>query len=978
VKKNLLPFVYLPAIVLFLIVSVPATGEKQPEKQRPLEKIQDILAWKSIRSATVSPDGEWFAYRLSPQEGDGTVVIRRTREDKVYTFPAGESSGFGRDIYFSEDSRWAAFTLYPGRAEARKLKKQKKKAYNSAVLVDLASGEKEEFKKVKSYAFSGEDSSWIALHAHPPEAGPSPGASSREKKDAWCGSDLLLRELSTGATLNIGNVSEFAFNKRGDWLAWVVDAREKAGNGVQLRSMKTGVIFPLESDRAVYSKLTWTEKGDGLAVLKGVEDEEWEDKLYSLVGFSGFGPEGAEKIVYDPRDDPDFPPEMTISPNRNPQWTEDLRAILFGIHGLEKKKEKKEEAKDEDKDGKEGGKEAEKKAEAPPRDKAEPEKEPDKEDLPDLVIWHWKDKRLQSMQQVQEKRDKNFSYLCIYRVDKRAFIRLADDEVRRVSADPRHRWAVGLDDREYEWLGNLDGRRYQDVYVINLETGERRLALKKCRWYFGPSPDGTRFLYYADGHFHAYEMATGESANITRDVPTSFIDEEDDHNVVDPPIRPYTFGWTKEGNAVLLYDNWDVWHVPVSGGRGTNLTANGKKEGIRYQRRFRLDPQEQGIDLSRPLYISTYGEWTKKSGVALVEEGKPGARMLLWDDALFSLTKAEKADTYLYTRQTYKDFPDYYVADGSLENGTRITEANPQQKEFLWSSGSMLLDYTSEEGDRLQAALFLPAAYEKGKRYPTIVYIYEKLSQRLNAYFVPSARGFNKSVYTSRGYAVLMPDIVYKVNDPGLSAVRCVLPALEASIATGVVDPERVGLHGHSWGGYQTAFLITQTDAFRAAVAGAPLTNLVSMYSSIYWNTGSANQPIFESSQGRFKGGYWENLEAYTRNSPVYFAQQVHTPLLLLHNDQDGAVDWNQGIEYFNTLRRLKKPVVMLQYKGENHGLRKPPNQKDYTLRMREFFDHHLLGRPAPAWLEQGVPHLEMEKHIKEMTKRIMGSGKEN
>lgn len=223
-------------------------------------------------------------------------------------------------------------------------------------------------------------------------------------------------------------------------------------------------------------------------------------------------------------------------------------------------------------------------------------------------------------------------------------------------------------------------------------------------------------------------------------------------------------------------------------------------------------------------------------------------------------------------------------------------------------------------------------------------------------------------MYTSNGYAVFMPDIAYQVNDPGRSACWCVMPALEAAIATGVVDRDRVGLHGHSWGGYQTAFLITQTNAFKAAVAGAPLTNLISMYSSIYWNTGFANQPIFESSQGRFTGGYWDDLEAYTRNSPVYYAKNVNTPLLLLHNDKDGAVDWNQGIEYFNTLRRLGKPVVMLQYKGENHGLVKPANQRDYTQRMREFFDHHLLGRPAPAWLIDGVPHLKHEEHLKERT----------
>ena len=235
----------------------------------------------------------------------------------------------------------------------------------------------------------------------------------------------------------------------------------------------------------------------------------------------------------------------------------------------------------------------------------------------------------------------------------------------------------------------------------------------------------------------------------------------------------------------------------------------------------------------------------------------------------------------------------------------------------------------------------------------------------MHGYQAPSTSGFNKSIYTSNGYAVLMPDITYKLNDPGVSAVKCILPALDAAVATGVVDGDKVGLHGHSWGGYQTAFTITQTDRFKAAIAGAPLTDLISMYSSVYWNTGSANQPIFESSQGRFTGGYWEQQEAYIRNSPVFHATKVKTPLLLLHNDKDGAVDWTQGIEYFNTLRRLQKPVVMLQYKGENHGLVKPENRRDYAVRMKEFFDHHLMGKPAPDWWTTGVPHLKLEDHLK-------------
>jgi dipeptidyl aminopeptidase/acylaminoacyl peptidase len=282
-----------------------------------------------------------------------------------------------------------------------------------------------------------------------------------------------------------------------------------------------------------------------------------------------------------------------------------------------------------------------------------------------------------------------------------------------------------------------------------------------------------------------------------------------------------------------------------------------------------------------------------------------------------------------------------------------------------------IIDYTSTRGEKLQAALYLPANYDPAKKYPAMVEIYEKLSQNANAYPQPGYNGFSISAYTSNGYAVIEPDIVYKVNDPGVSAVACVVPAVKAAIATGVVDAARVGIHGHSWGGYQTAFLVTQTDIFHAAVAGAPLTDMIGMYSLVYRNTGGSNQAIFESSQGRFFGGFWDNLEAYQRNSPMYHAKNVHTPLMILHNDKDGAVDQTQGIEYFNTLRRLQKPVVLLEYKGENHGLRKPENMKDYTVRMKEYFDHYLMDKPAPKWLTDGVPLLKMKDHLEERTKEM-------
>jgi len=943
----------LPNLAIF-------SQEKEQKAPRSLE-IPDMLEWNSIRPSVLTNDGKWFGYGLFPAEGDGQVILKELKGEKEYKFDAGASSS---RIAFSDDGKWAAFSISPKFKEAEQLKKQKKKSYNDVSLIELKTGEKKEFEKMKSFAFSEENPNWLVMHKYASE-------SQSKEKEKWSGSDLILFELATSKELNIGNVSQFSFDKTGKWLALVIDSYGQSGNGVQLRNMNTGVITPLDNEKAEYKRLSWTEEGDGLTVLKGVKDDDYEDKLYSVVGFNNFTKSSPSKFVYNPKEDISFPEKMTVSPNRTAFWTKDLSAMVFGIHEVEEKEnkdKKKENNKEVEKKDDENIKKDEKgNIEKKP---APPPKKDDNEKLPEMVIWHWKDKRMQSQQQVQESRDKNFNYLAIYHVKDKKFVRLADDNLKSVSFAPEYKFAIGRDNQKYELIGNLEGRRYQDIYVVNTKTGEKKLALEKNRWFYSSSPNGTHFLYYEDGNFHTYDMAAGKSYNITKNVPTSFVNEEDDHNVKNPPTR--SFGWTKDDASVLLNNNWDIWNVPVHGGKAVNLTIDGKEKGIRYRSRTRLDPKEKGIDLSKLMYVTAYEEWTKKAGIALVKGKKPNVKMLLWDDATFSgLRKAKNADVFLYIKQTYKDYPDYYVTNSSLKNGVKITNANPQQKDFFWSSGSRLVDFTSDKGKKLQAALYLPANYEEGKSYPTIVYIYEKLSQSLNRYSSPRVGGYSQAYYTSHGYAVLTPDITYEVNDPGMSSVWCVLPAIEAAAKTGIVDKNKVGIHGHSWGGYQSSFLVTQTDIFKAVVTGAPLTNMISMYSSVYWNSGSANQPIFESSQGRFYGGYWDNLDAYTRNSPVYFAKNVKTPMIILHNDKDGAVDWNQGIEYFNTLRRLNKPVVMLQYKGENHGVRKPENRKDYTVRMKEFFDHYLKRKEAPKWWTDGVKHLDMKDHLKERQKLI-------
>jgi dipeptidyl aminopeptidase/acylaminoacyl peptidase len=1026
---------------LFAVLALPLTAGAQQAAQPPAsvasgaKQMQpaDLKGWTSIRQTVLSNDGKWFAYVVGPNEGEQRVVIRSTAEaGKELSFSIGEppaagggrggppdGAGGGSPLVITPDSKWAAFTVYPprpnrggaagrggrggagGSGGAAPAGQQPATGgagggtttFNKMALVNLATGEKKEFEKVRRFAFNGDDPTWVAMQSYPDAPDPNAAAASGGRGGAPAatrseGTDLVLYKLSSGELVNIGNVSEFGFDDSGDYLAYTIDARDQVGNGVQLRNMKTDVVRAIDSDRALYRRMVWSDSGTALAVLRGKPDSVTRDTLFSVLSFTSFATAGGvpKRVIFDPMGRNDFPAGMKVAGDRAPRYSADLSTIFIGIREVRKPRPG-----DRMLAGRGAGNSVIQ-AGAPgaggtvnqPRlGNGESEDE-----NPSLVLWHAKDPRLQSQQIVQEQADRAFSYSAEYRIADNKFIRLSDDALRTVTPTPKDRYAYGTDTREYDQPASYSGRRYIDLYAVDLKTGERKLLMKKHPAGLQvASPDGRQLLYWGDNaQYWVLDLVTGDKRDITSGVPTMFADTSDDHNnLVTPPRFPV--GWAKDAASVLLSDGFDVWKVPVKAGAGpaVNLTVNGAKDQIRYQRLYNFETTpvggrggrggggggrggataQDGIDLSKPLYFATYGEWTKKEGLAKVMPGKPGAQTLVTADARLNFQKAKEADVYLYTRQTAIDYPNYYVASADLSSGRQITDINPQQKEFAWSSGVKLINYTSDKGDKLQGALYLPANYEPGKKYPLLVTIYEKRSNLLHTYVGPNETSTpNRSIYTSRGYAVLDPDIVYRVNDPGMSAVWCVIPAVKAAIATGLVDSTNIGLWGHSWGGYQTAFLVTQTNLFKSAIAGAALTDMVSMYSSVYWNTGGTNQAIFESSQGRFKGNFIDNYEAYIRNSPVFHAKNVQTPLILLHNDKDGAVDFNQGITYFNTLRQLGKNVILLEYVGENHGLARPVNQKDYAVRQREWFDHYLKGAPAPDWMTKGVPRIQMDDHF--------------
>lgn len=932
-------------------------------QQKPALSWKDVSKWNFIRSNTysLSPNGQWLSWAKGPTEGDLQTVIRKVSDTVNFSYPIGATAS---TVVYSKDAKYAAFKVSAKDAEVKAVKKTMKPLYDQLVLVSLPGNQKTTFEKVKTFSFSADNPEWLAIHFTAAE-------NASKDKDASKGTDLLLYQLTTKKSFNLGNVSEYSFNKSGTILAYIIDANGQNGNGIFIRDMKTGLITALENDKATYKSISWNENGDAFALLKSNKNEKYKEDIFTVIGINKIAGELSNKISFSALTSKNFPNNMGISGNGTPYWSEDQSNLFFGITTKEKKTDStsKDKAGDQSK-GKATGTD---KTKTDSTGKAKPEnKALAKADIekPDMIIWNWQDKRLQSAQQTQETRDKNYSYLSSYRIADQKISQLADSNLKTVVMGPKNLYAIGYDDSNYELVSNLDGQGYTDIYVIDLKTGNKKRVFEKFytegRGLLSMAPNGKWASFSNDGAFYSINLETLEQYNLTKNIKASFVDELDDHNILKPATS--NFGWSTDSKYALIKDNYDLWRISADGKTVVSLSDNWKSKKQQVLGKSYIYQKEKGTDLTKDQYFLIFNNQNKNSGIGLLEAGKTSIKPIFMDAHLYGgLTKATDGNVFIYTKQDNEKSPEVYATtSSSLANAKQITKNTPDQEKYAWSPSVKLINYVSANGDSLQATLYLPANYQEGKSYPTITYIYERLTDQMNTYAMPGfpGGGFNRAMYTSNGYAVLMPDIKYKLNDPGMSAVACVVPAVKAAIASGIVDEKRVAIHGHSWGGYQTSFLITQTNIFKAAAAGAPLTNMISMYSLIYWNSGGTNQAIFEASQGRLTPGYWDNWDAFTRNSPIYHIKKVQTPLLLLHNDKDGAVDYTQGIEYYNGLRRLNKPVVMITYRGENHGIAKLPNRKDYAVRMMEYFDYMLKDKSAPDWWAKGINRSDLEKHL--------------
>ena len=935
--------------------AAPAAATTAADGKKVLT-LADYGPWKRITSTAISDNGQWVTYTYSPNDGDETLFVKQVDGDRLYTISIGSAAGAGRgggrggggggSVQFSDDSRWIGYFVNPpappagrargaaggGRGAGPRGGAPAQGATPGAAnggpvrqfeLLDLTTGGKYDVPNAAGFQFS-KGSQYLAIKMN----GVPNDTTHR-------GTDLILRKLATGASQNIGNVTQYDFDDAGRLLAYAVDAVSRMGNGVYVANLSTSETRALDTAALDYDGLAWRDGSTGLAALRGEKAKGKEQKDNVLLAWPDASVADPVKTEWDPARDASFPKGFVLSEFTAPRWSKDGSRIFIGI-------------------------------------KAQDDTPVEGEEPANLDIFHWKDVELQSEQIIRVAQARRATFAATLALPSKTFVRLADDTIPTITPTADDRWAIGRDGTPYAQDFSEGQPSRADYYRIDTATGARTLLAKRLLRTLGTSPDSQWFLYVDNQHVMGTNLATGRT--VTVDGATkSFINTDDDH-AAEKPIWGLA-GWARDGKSVLLNDKFDVWSVPLDGSKGASLTGGA---GAAQQVQLRLarlsggggrggrggggGGADEGIDLSQPQTLTAYGEWTKKSGYWKIPAGGGQPTPLIWaDKSIGSAQKAKDADRVIFTQQTFEEFPDYWVSDASFANPRKITNANPQIADYAWGK-RVLVDFTNSKGRKLQATLTLPADYQPGKKYPMLVYIYEILSNTHHTFSMPVYDDRpHMSAYASDGYLVLEPDIVYEIGKPGSSALDCVTAAVKKVLDLGYADPQHIGLQGHSWGGYESSFILTQTNMFAAVVTGAPLTNLISMYDELYKQTGSWNGGILETSQGRMGANVtpWNAKELYESQSAIFNVTKIQTPFMILQGTADGAVDWDQGLELYTAARRNGKQVIFLSYPDEPHHLAKTPNQKDFQIRMKQFFDHYLKGTPEPEWMKNGLPQVK-------------------
>lgn len=912
------------------------------QSKRPLT-VADFDSWRSIQSQTISSDGKWVGYALMPQVGDGEIVAREVATGKELRTPAGaapprsdsedDPSGEerrpaprGPKLEFTGDSRFLIAQTYPPKSASDAARKARTRSEdmpkNGMAIFDLAASAVTRVDAVKSFEVPDEAGNFAAYL--------------KEGKEKT----LVLRALPSASEKTFDGVNEFLLSRDGGQLAIA------SADAVFVFNTTAGTRKDWKTGKAKYTRLAFDLHQKSLAFL--ADGAVWGGSLAANEAAEWAKP----------------PAGKEFSERAGLSFTRDGSKLVVGLATEKPKPAQGPEANPAKPADEEGMNEDQtRRPAARPAAGGDSTATPADENKAVFELWHWKDDRVQTIQKARIEQERNRSYRAILHLDSRTLVPLAGPDLPDVNLSDEGNTALGLDDNLYRNLAEFD-QRYNDFWLVNPTNGERRYVVRKSTGTPVLSPDGKWAAYYDRTHWWSINTATGTATNLTAHLKTSFASETAD--LPAPPASYGSAGWSADSKHFLVHDRYDVWALTPDASAPRNITEGaGRKQGVQFRVvRGRPDWRERGINTSEQLLLRAENETTRETGFytdSLSGEAEP-QKLLMQPRNLSVPRKARLAGSYLLTASRFDQYPDLQVADASFKSFEKVSDANPQKNELSWGTAE-LMNFKNPDGVSLQASLFKPENFDATKKYPMMVYIYERLSNGVHSFADPApSHSINRSFYVSNGYLVLFPDIAYKTGYPGESALQCVLAAVQKVVEMGFVDEKRIGIQGHSWGGYQIAYMVTRTNRFAAASPGALVSNMTSAYDGIRYGTGLPRQFQYERGQSRIGGSLWEFPMRFLENSAIFRADLIKTPLLMLHNDRDDAVPYTQGLEFFLALRRLNKEVYLFNYNGEPHGLRRRANQRDYFMRQFQFFEHYLKGTRRPGWMETGIRYIDREK----------------
>ncbi|MFM8744453.1 MAG: alpha/beta hydrolase family protein [Cytophagales bacterium] len=932
--------------IYLLLISISVSAQRRntpvPIAKKPLtHSVYD--GWKEIPYKALTPDGNVVAITINPQDGDGKVVFCHLKTN------AQDSVKRASEIALTFDSKHFIFKIKPQQKLVKDLRRQKKKKEDlpkdSLGIYSIATRKIEKVAEIKSFKIPEKAGGWMAYQLEvkkemklKAEDKSKTESKSEEKKPEQKpkkkkantdenGYTLVLRSLADGKEKQFGYVKDYAFAKFGQGLLFATtgnDSTLKAG--VYWHDLTSGNLTALHQGKSKfkYKGLSISEDGKQAAFLIDTDTTKALVRHFQLLVWKAGEPSAR---LIDAENSLALPAHWLVSEHYTPLFSKDGNKLFFGSY--------------------------------PTPAVADTTLLP--EEMAVVEVWGGNDDYIYPQQSKNVDTEKKRSYLALLDLNTRTIKQIGDKQIPTITLgnEGNANILLGESDVKYRKMITWDTQVFSDVYVFDVANNVRKEVSTQLKGNANLSPLANYVYWYStpDTAWFAYNIKTEKTNQLASGIKVA--DEEDDHP--DYPAAYGLAGWTKDDQHMLVYDRYDIWLLNPNGSEApTNLTKVGRKEKIRF-RYLRLDNEERFIDPDKEMLLSAFNETTKAAGYYKYNLKTNQLTKLLMTDHRYSFTaKAKNTNQLLFTRESFREYPDVWTTDFTFAAPKKVSDANPQMKNYFWGSVEKV-SWTSLDNQALEGLLYKPEGFDPNKKYPMMVYFYEKYADDLHQHYAPAPirSSINFSVYASNGYLVFVPDIVYKIGYPGESAHNCILPGVTALIAKGFVDEKHIGIQGHSWGGYQAAYLVTRTNLFAAAEAGAPVVNMISAYGGVRWESGLSRMFQYEKTQSRLGGTLWQKPLLYLENSPIFFADKIHTPLLMMHNDADGAVPWYQGIECYMALRRLHKPVWMLNYNGQGHGLTQRQDRTDFAIRTMQFFDHYLKAAPMPPWMKQGISAVE-------------------